>query len=192
MRPIRESGMPEVDYWESLFDPVALLDALGFDESLRDVADVGCGYGTFALVLARRAAGTVYAIDGDPAMLRLTGERAERHRLGNVVPVESDLLADGSSLPAASVDGVLIAHLLHGEVEENVALLADARRILRLRGQLGIIHWRRNVETPRGPPLAIRPTLDQIEAWVEAAGFPTAGIDRRILGEYHWGLVGQR
>ena len=192
MGPIRESGMPEVDYWESLFDPAALLDTLGFDESLRDVVDVGCGYGTFTLVLAERVSGTIYAVDCDPDMLRLTVDRARAAGRSNVVPVESDLLAHGAPLPASSVDGVLIAHVLHGEAEENVALLTDAHRILRPRGQLGIIHWRRDVETPRGPPLAIRPTLEQIVAWVEAADFPTAGIDRRTLGEYHWGVVGRR
>jgi len=189
---IRESGMPNVDHWESLFVPAALLDALDFGQSLGDIADFGCGYGTFTLALAERAAGAVYAIDSDSAMLQLTVDRSRAAGRSNVVPIESDLLAHGSSLAAASVDGVIIAHLLHGEDAENVALLAEACRVLRPHGSLGVIHWRRDVETPRGPPLAIRPDLDQIAAWVEEAGFPADGIDRRILGVYHWGILGRR
>lgn len=190
--PIRESGMPDVDHWESLFDPASLLDMLGFDESLRDVADVGCGYGTFTLALAERASGTVYAVDCDPDMLRLTVDRARAEGRSNVVPVESDLLAHSPSLASASVDGVLIAHLLHGEDAENVALLAEAHRLLRPHGRLGVIHWRRDVETPRGPPLAIRPDLAQISAWAKEAGFAADGIDARVLGEHHWGVLGRR
>lgn len=192
MRPIRESGMPEVDHWERLFDPAALLDALGFDEALGDVADFGCGHGTFALALAIRTSGTVYAIDGDPAMTRLTDQRARAQGLPNVVPVTSDLLAHGSSLAAVSVDAVLIAHLLHGDDDENVALLAEAHRILRPGGRLGIVHWRRDVETPRGPPLSIRPDLAQFTAWAEHAGFATDQTAERILGEHHWGVVCRR
>lgn len=192
VRRVRESGMPEVDHWERLFDPAALLDALGFDTSLGDVADFGCGYGTFTLALAARAAGTVYAIDADPAMLRLVSERALAHGTSNVQPIESDLLAHGSSLATTAVDGVLIAHLLHGEVAENVALLAEARRVLRPNGQLGIVHWRRDVQTPRGPPLAIRPELAQFTSWAEQAGFATDRTEARILGEHHWGISARR
>ena len=157
--PIRESGMPKLEHWESLFDPAALLDALGFSNPLGDVVDFGCGYGTFALALAERTSGTVYAIDGDPAMLRLTQKRARDAALRNVVPIEGDLLADGASLASASVDAVLIAH--------------------------------RDVETPRGPPLEMRPTLDQFSAWAQEAGFSNKGIEHRILGEHHWGIRGR-
>ena len=188
---IRESGMPELEHWESLFDPAALLDALGFRKSLGEVVDFGCGYGTFALALAERTSGTVYAVDGDPAMLGLTQKRAREAGLGNVVPIEGDLTADGSVLPPSSVDAVLIAHLLHGEVAENVALLAEARRALRPGGQLGVVHWRRDVETPRGPPLTMRPTLDQFSEWAQEAGFFVDEIERRVLSEHHWGIQGR-
>jgi len=188
---IRESGMPDVDHWERLFEPATLLATLGFDEDLHDVADFGCGYGTFTLALAERTSGTVYAIDCDPDMLRFTMDRARAQGISNVVPVESDLLTVESSLAAASVDGVLIAHLLHAEAEENIALLTDARRVLRPSGKLGIVHWRRDVATPRGPPLAMRPSLDQMGAWAEQAGFPADGIAARVLSEHHWGLIGR-
>ena len=41
---IRESGMPEEGYWESLFDVDLVLNRLGIGRSLRDVAELGCGH----------------------------------------------------------------------------------------------------------------------------------------------------
>ncbi len=41
---VRESGMPEEAYWESLFDIETILDRLGIDGSLGDVIELGCGY----------------------------------------------------------------------------------------------------------------------------------------------------
>ncbi|NQU11895.1 class I SAM-dependent methyltransferase, partial [bacterium] len=44
---LRDSGMPEEAYWESLFDVPLILDRLGMDARLGDVVEFGCGYGTF-------------------------------------------------------------------------------------------------------------------------------------------------
>ncbi|OHE78342.1 MAG: hypothetical protein A3G75_02280 [Verrucomicrobia bacterium RIFCSPLOWO2_12_FULL_64_8] len=49
----RESGMPPQDYWETLFDVPRILDAFGFGSATGDVAELGCGYGTFTMPLAQ-------------------------------------------------------------------------------------------------------------------------------------------
>ena len=54
---LRESGMPEESCWESLFDVELALDRLGIDRSLQDVVELGCGYGTFTIPVARRISG---------------------------------------------------------------------------------------------------------------------------------------
>lgn len=41
---LRESEMPEESYWETLFDVELILDRLGIDAELGDVAELGCGY----------------------------------------------------------------------------------------------------------------------------------------------------
>jgi tRNA G46 methylase TrmB len=51
---LRESGMPEEAYWETLLDAPLILDRLGVDARLRDVVELGCGYGTFAIPVAKR------------------------------------------------------------------------------------------------------------------------------------------
>ena len=49
---LRESGMPEEVYWETLFDVGLILDRLGIDARLRNVIEMGCGYGTFTIPVA--------------------------------------------------------------------------------------------------------------------------------------------
>ncbi|MGC8561192.1 MAG: hypothetical protein ACP5O1_11005 [Phycisphaerae bacterium] len=49
----RESGMPEEQMWASFFSPAQTLAKLGLTGLCRDVADFGCGYGTFAIPAAK-------------------------------------------------------------------------------------------------------------------------------------------
>lgn len=58
----RESGMPDEEFWESLFDTEFILDRLGVDGSLGDVVELGCGYGTFSLSDCLRPDGRAFAI----------------------------------------------------------------------------------------------------------------------------------
>lgn len=70
---IRDSGMPEEAYWESLFDVPLILSRLGIDQ-FHDIAELGCGYGTFTLPIAQTIEGTVYTFDVNPAMLARTAD----------------------------------------------------------------------------------------------------------------------
>ena len=74
---LRESGMPEENYWETLLEVDLILDRLGFDATLRDVVELGCGYGTFTLPVARRISGIIETLDIEPAMIERTRQRAE-------------------------------------------------------------------------------------------------------------------
>jgi len=187
---IRESGMPEdVAYWESLFAPVQFLRTMGFDVGLESVADLGCGYGTFTLPLARCAHGHVYAIDLEPGMIEIVQKRAAQQRITNIITLQRDLLLDGCGLADESVDGVLLAHLLHSEPRDNIRLLQEAQRILRVGGRVAVIHWRRDVPTPRGPTLGFRPTPEQCSDWCIQAGFSKDSQEQYALGSYHWGIV---
>lgn len=70
---ICDSGMPPQDYWEPLFDVPDILDAFGFGPATGDVAELGCGYGTFTLPLPRYIRGIVHTIDIELAWLRKLG-----------------------------------------------------------------------------------------------------------------------
>lgn len=181
----RESGMPEKETWERFFNPAAILQILGLDGSIQNVAEFGCGYGTFTIPAAHIIRGTVYALDIEPEMIELTKSGAAKHRLANVKTVLRDFLADGTGLENESVDYVMLFNILH--IEYPAALLCEAWRILRSQGRLGIIHWNYDRKTPRGPSMGIRPKPDQCIKWAESAGF--SSLSRCDLKPYHYGII---
>lgn len=184
----RESGMPDESYWESFFDPDRFVEAILSSIEIVDVVEFGCGYGTFTLPVARHASGVVHALDIDVDSVERVGERAAVSDLGNIRAMVTDFVADGTGLDAGSQDHAMVWNLLH--IEDPVALLREARRVLRPGGTLSVVHWRSDIPTPRGPSLAIRPTPDQCAAWMLEAGFGTvASVDLRDSAPYHFGLL---
>jgi SAM-dependent methyltransferase len=174
---IRDSGMPEEAYWESLFDVPLILSRLDIAR-FRDVAELGCGYGTFSIPVAQAISGTLYTFDVDPAMLQRT-----RQRTGNlpIVCQQRDVMEQGFGLVA---DAVLLFNILH--CEHPVRLLRYAADALRPGGQVLIIHWRYG-DTPRGPPLDIRPRPERVIIWAKEAGLrPTS--DTIDLPPWHYGI----
>jgi SAM-dependent methyltransferase len=182
---LRESGMPAQAYWETLFDVPRILEAFGFDAHTGDVAELGCGYGTFTVPLARRIGGTVHAFDIDPVMVDLTARRAVAARLSNIRTETRDVLADGFGCPAGSCHAALLFNILHAE--EPVALLRAARAAVRPGGLVAVIHWRSDIATPRGPSLDIRPRPEQIATWASDAGL-TVDDASFELPPWHFGL----
>jgi len=183
----RDSGMPSVDVWESFFEPGAILDALGCARISGDAVEFGCGYGTFTIAAARRVTGAVLALDIDPVMVRVTAARAEDALARNIIVEERDFVAAGSGRPDGSAACAILFNILH--IENPMDLLREAHRILRNGGTAAAIHWRHNIETPRGPPLEIRPRPEQCAAWAEQAGFRARdGILDLPNSPWHWGM----
>jgi len=178
--------MPEEDYWETLFDVPLVMEALGIDSRLSDVAEFGCGFGTFTIPVAQRISGRLFAFDIDPCMIARTKERATAANLNNVVLWERDVMESGFGLPDASVDAVLLFNILHCESPER--LLGHASRVVRLRGQVLVTHWQHDARTPRGPDLSIRPRPEQIVAW--ALDTRELRADQGIINlpPWHYGL----
>ena len=93
---IRDSGMPDEEIWRGFFDVEAALSKLELTPDSGDVVEFGCGYGTFTLPAARVTQGTVHTFDVDPAMVRLTRDRARAEGLDNVRVVERDVFDAGT------------------------------------------------------------------------------------------------
>ena len=188
----RESGMPDEAYWASFFDPQAVLDRLLFPkDSTCNVLEFGCGYGTFTVPAASRTRGKVTALDIESDMVSLVAQRAQESGLANVHAEVRDFVEYGTGVPDGSQGHVMVFNLLH--IEDPQALLREAHRILQPGGSLSVIHWRSDIETPRGPPLAIRPKPEQCAAWLSEAAF--GAIVEVPLGRsapYHYGLLAQR
>ena len=98
-----------------------------------------------------------------------------------------DFMTEGTGLPDGCADYALVFNILHGE--EPHVLLTEAARVLSSDGVLGIMHWRYDPITPRGPSLEIRPRPEQCRAWAEDVGFSADETEVIDLPPYHCGLV---
>ena len=112
---IRESGMPKEEEWNKFFDPIDALKLLGLSSSVMDVADFGCGYGTFTIPAAQIISGKIYAFDIEPEMIEVVKKKAKTLNLGNVKTILRDFVTTGSGLKDESVDYVFLFNILHFE-----------------------------------------------------------------------------
>lgn len=183
---VRESGMPESDVWHTFFDPIAILKTMGLTESMRNVVDFGCGYGTFAIPAAKQISGTLYGFDLDPTMLAASERYAEQEHVRNIWISLRDFVAEGTGLDAATVDYAMLFNILHAE--DPLRLLHEAYRILLPGGKVGVIHWNYDPKTPRGPPMSMRPKPEDCRRWIEDTGLviEKPHID---LPPYHYGIL---
>ncbi len=177
--------MPPEEMWQSFFEPTAALAKLGLTSACELAVDMGCGYGTFAAPLAALAT-RVVAIDIEADMVSRT--RMKCLALPNVDAIQRDFVERGSGLPDGFADYVTLFNILHAD--EARELLAEARRILRVGGLLGLMHWNYDAATPRGPSMAVRLQPSQCAELVRNAGFQVGKVID--LPPYHYGFQAVR
>jgi SAM-dependent methyltransferase len=186
----RESGMPDESYWDTFFNPACMVAKLDCGGAGGDVVEFGCGYGTFTLPAAKRVAGRVLALDIEPALVAATAAKAAAAGLTNVTAEVRDFAAAGCGVPDGGAGYAMLFNILH--LEDPVGLLREARRALAPGGTAGIVHWRTDVPTPRGPSMPIRPSAGRCRAWGEAAGLEFVRYESLCCCSWHWGLVMRR
>lgn len=186
---VRDSGMPDEPQWVSYFNPADTFDRLGISQVQGDALDIGCGYGQFAIELARRSTGTVYAIDIEPAMIAATQQLAAAAKCNNLIARQTDLFQSGLGVADHSLTLILLFNLLHAEHPD--VLLQKVYSALQPGGLLAVTHWRSDVPTPRGPDLSIRPCPEDCVHWGVEAGFLVVQSPF-ILPPWHFGLLLQR
>lgn len=125
---------------------------LGEQVSGSVVADCGCGPGVVVEKFLERAARQVFAIDGNPPMIRQVHERlAQPIADGRVIPVlrhfDSELFSDlrRSYLGGAGFDILLFKRSLYGRPEEALPVLQAASNNLNPGGVLALVHGERSV-----------------------------------------------
>jgi ubiquinone/menaquinone biosynthesis C-methylase UbiE len=113
------------------------LDAMDIDAASR-VLDLGCGTGVAARAIAARPgfAGTVVGIDLSPQLIAAAGQLAADEGVGDRVRFA---VGDTRSLdlPDGAFDAV-VAHTLISHVDDPRAVLAEARRVVKPGGAVGI------------------------------------------------------
>ncbi len=145
-------------------------------------ADLGCGSGYFTIpasLIVRK----VYAIDVQPEMLAIIGEKIKKEKLRNV-----EMILSGESsipLPDRSADVLFMANVFH-ELEDRGSILNEAKRILSGRGKMIIIDWKK-MEMEMGPPVGERLSDDEVISICESGGFRI--MEGMEAGEYNYMLV---
>jgi ubiquinone/menaquinone biosynthesis C-methylase UbiE len=146
--------MPADDLWASFFDVGLMLSELQIDSGISNIVEIGCGYGTFTIPTAKIIKGILYTFDIEREMLDIVKQKLIKENIYNVNLEQRDLLAHKTGLADNSIDYVLLFNILHHESPHD--FIDEAYRILKPHGKVGIIHWRSDVDTPRGPDLSIR------------------------------------
>ena len=178
---VEDSGMPDEGYWNQLFDIEGIIDWLDIPAN-STIVEIGCGYGTFTVPMAKKPGASIYALDIEPSMIEVSENNVLNSGLSNVEFILRDVLGLGTGLQAESADMVLLFNILH--CSENRILLAEAGRILRPGGIIAIIHWRKDIPTPRGPANELRPDIDQISECLDGLNLHFHG-NSKILKPYH-------
>lgn len=165
-------------YRRRILPPSTTLKRFGLKKGMT-VADIGSGSGYF-LIPAARIVGkdaTAYGIDASKEMLAVLKRKKPP---SNVVPVHT---RDGYKFKVAqnSVDFVIASAILHEN--DPVRFLKEIRRIMKPKGTLLIIEWRR--ESMRaGPPMEERLTPVEVRAFLAKSrlrGFKTVILNARYF-----------
>jgi len=180
-----DSGMPEEAYWNSLFDIQQIVKWLKVGDVVDPIVEIGCGYGTFTVPVAKEYDGIVHAFDIEATMVERARNNARRAGIQNVTFHLRDILMQGTGLASQSIGMVLLFNILHSF--DKHMMLSEASRILKKSGIVAIIHWRKDIDTPRGPSLESRPDKATILDSVDDLDLLFKG-NSRILEPYHWGI----
>ena len=153
---------PDREVWQR---PDQIMDALGIAEGSR-VAELGAAGGWFTIRLARRVGpnGKVYAEDIQQPMLEVIKRRLPRENLSNVETVLGT--RTDPQLPNP-VDAIVMVDSYH-EMDQPVAMLRNAARVLKDDGRLGIVEFTLAGGGP-GPPMDERLDPERVIREAEAA-----------------------
>jgi len=171
----------------SFADPKRNIEQFALDPSM-EVADFGAGAGYLSVEAAEAVGkdGRVYVIDIQQELLTKATHLAKEHHLDRITYIHADLeKPQGSTLPDASVDAVIISNLLF-QVERKQAIVEEARRILRDKGRVLAVDWRESFGGVGPQPEQVL-REDAARALFEGAGF--AFVSEIDAGAYHYGLI---
>ena len=178
--------MPEETKWNDFFNTDLLLSELNIDSQITDLVEIGSGYGTFTIPTAKLIQGKLYAFDIEEEMIQSLNQKIRNQQIDNIQLEKRDILAHTTGLPENSIDYVMLFNILHHDLPLD--FINEAYRILKPDGKIGIIHWRSDITTPRGPDLNIRPKPEQIIDWIDKHKFRTEK-QPFIIEPYHFGLI---
>ena len=166
----------------SFISPEQILKQLKLKPNMVAV-DFGCGSGSWVLPLAEKLEdGKVYAIDILEEPLSALQSKAKAKNLGNIETILADI-EKNSKLENGIADLVLMTDLLF-QVDNDKAVLSEAKRILKKGGKILIVDWKKDVAL--GPEQGIV-LLSEIKKIAEDLNLK---LEKEFdAGIYHFALV---
>jgi ubiquinone/menaquinone biosynthesis C-methylase UbiE len=153
---------------ESEENPTKAVGLLGLKPGMT-VCDLGAGTGYYSVRMARIVgpSGKVYAVDIQPRMLELLGQRLTSAGIKNIVPTLGAV--SETNLPAGSQDMILLVDVYH-EFSEPQKMARSIHRSLKADGRLVLLEYRKE-----DPAVPIRRehkmSLAEVKAELEPEGF---------------------
>jgi len=146
-------------------------------------ADFGSGSGGWVIPLAKKLEeGKVYAVDILEEPLSSLRAKIQMEKLNNIEIIMADV-EEGVDIFDERCDLVLMTNLLF-EVEERERVFEEGKRILRPKGKILIVDWKK--ESPLGPqegrvlPEEVKRIAKELKLKVEK---------EFEAGAYHYGLI---
>jgi ubiquinone/menaquinone biosynthesis C-methylase UbiE len=165
----------------NILDPDRILETLELSGEMV-LADLGSGTGFFSIPAAKRVK-KVFALDIQQEMLDILRDKIKKEKITNI----NVILSGESSLPLFdnSVDILLMVNVFH-ELEDRFTLLEEVKRVLKKKGRLIIIDWKK-MEMDPGPPLPERLDEKEVIDNCNRNGLPFLEISN--IGPYNYLLI---
>lgn len=132
-----------------LSKPETLIPQFEIREGMH-VLDVGAGYGSYSIPIARMLlgyphnTGHVYALDVQKELLEVIKQKVDEQSLSNLTCLWADIeRPSGTNLATGSIDVVLVSHVLF-QLEDMASALTEIRRVLKPSGHVCVIEWADN------------------------------------------------
>jgi len=165
-------------------NPEQILAEIGLKEGDTFV-DVGCGEGFFAIPVAKIVGGSgkVFCVDVHGESVEKVKQRVQAEGLNNTVAkvgrAEDAIFCEGCA------DVVFFGIDLH-DFDNAPKVLANARRMLKPKGKLVDLDWKRKL-MGKGPPFHIRFSEEKAAGLIKEAGFEVQSV--KDSGKYHYLIV---
>jgi ubiquinone/menaquinone biosynthesis C-methylase UbiE len=162
-------------------NPRDILLRLGLTSGQRFL-DVASGPGFFAVEASKIVGktGYVYCVDASTKAAEVCAQNLSQAGYKNFEVIAQPI--EIIQLPTVPFDVALVANVLH-DFENPVLVLRKVYGSLRRGGVLGVVDWKK-IETPFGPPLSIRLSVEESIGIVEGSGFRVLEVENSY--PYHY------
>ncbi|PLX41081.1 MAG: hypothetical protein C0609_11360 [Deltaproteobacteria bacterium] len=147
-------------------------------EGVEKVIDLGCGSGRYLFPLSEHAGDgvSITGIDLWPDGVAEVNRRAGELGLQGIKAYAAPI-TDIPFVPDSATDLALMATVVHDLVKrgDGKSGLAETARVVKAGGTLAVVEFIKKEGSP-GPPISIRLSPEELDAFVEPAGFERCGL----------------